>query len=71
MNRPLVITAIGVVIVMAAIGANFLLWQQEISDEPLGEQSSAPQAAAKAAAEAAAKAAERARSAAAKAPNAK
>jgi len=66
-NRPLVITAIGVVIVMAAIGANFLLWQQEISDEPLGEQSSAPQAAAKAAAEAAAKAAERARSAAAKA----
>jgi len=65
-NRPLVITAIGVVVVMAAIGANFLLWQQEMSEEPL-EQASAPQAAAKAAAEAAAKAAERARAAADKA----
>ncbi len=51
---------------MAAIGANFLLWQQEMSEEPL-EQASAPQAAAKAAAEAAANAAERARAAAAKA----
>jgi nucleoid-associated protein YgaU len=62
-NRPLVITAIGVVVVMAAIGANFLLWQQEMGEEPM-EQASAPQAAAKAAAEAAAKAAERARAAA-------
>lgn len=52
---------------MAAIGANFLLWQQEVSEEPLSEQASAPQAAAKAAAEAAAKAAERAREAATKA----
>ena len=67
MNRPLVITAIGVVVVIAAIGANFLLWQQEMDEEPLGEQTSAPQAAAKAAADAAAKAAERARSAASKA----
>lgn len=70
MNRPLVITAIGVVVVMAAIGANFLLWQQEMSEEPL-EQASAPQAAAKAAAEAAAKAAERARMAADKAASAR
>lgn len=51
---------------MAAIGANFLLWQQEMSREPL-EQASASQAAAKAAAEAAVKAAERARAAAEKA----
>jgi len=70
-NRPLLVTAIGVVVVLAAIGANFLLWQQEVDEEPLSEQASAPQAAAKAAADAAAKAAERAREAAAKAAAAK
>ncbi|MBC8159332.1 MAG: LysM peptidoglycan-binding domain-containing protein [Alphaproteobacteria bacterium] len=53
MNRPLVITIIGVVIVLVAIGANFLLWQQEVEEEPLSEQASARQAAAQAAAEAA------------------
>jgi len=65
------ITAAGVVVVLVAIGANFLLWQQEMSEEPLTEQASAPQAAAKAAAEAAARAADRARQAAAKAAAAK
>lgn len=65
------ITAAGVVVVLVAIGANFLLWQQEMNEEPLTEQASAPQAAAKAAAEAAAKAADRAREAAAKAAAAK
>jgi len=69
-NRPLVITLIGVGIVIVAIAANFLLWQQEVAEEPLTEQAE-PQAAVKAAADAAAKAAEKAREAAAKAAAAK
>lgn len=70
-NRPLVITAVGVLIVVVAIGANFFLWQQEVSQEPLENQASAPQAAAQAAADAAARAANRAREAAVKAAAAK
>lgn len=67
MNRPLMITAIGVVVIVVAIVANFLVWQQEVSEEPLGNQAAAPQAAAKAAADAAEVAAEKAREAARKA----
>ncbi|MBL6946520.1 MAG: LysM peptidoglycan-binding domain-containing protein [Rhodospirillales bacterium] len=61
MNRPLVITVVGVVILLVAIGANFLVWQQEVTEEPLSKEASAPQAAAKAAADAAAMAAQKAR----------
>lgn len=71
MNRPLVITTIGVVVVIVAIVANFLLWQQEVTEESLTEQAAVPQAAVKAAADTATKAAEKAREAAQKAAAAK
>ncbi len=71
MNRPLMIVAIGVVVIVVAIAANFLVWQQEVTEEPLGEQAAAPQAAAKAAADTAEVAAEKAREAARKATAAK
>ena len=65
------IVAIGVVVIIVAIAANFLVWQQEVTEEPLGEQAAAPQAAAKAAADTAEVAAEKAREAARKAAAAK
>ncbi|MBT3358984.1 MAG: LysM peptidoglycan-binding domain-containing protein [Rhodospirillales bacterium] len=71
MNRPLVITIVFGVIVLVAIGANFLLWQQEVKEDPLSEQASAPQAAAQAAADAAEKARQRASKAAEVAEKAK
>jgi nucleoid-associated protein YgaU len=70
-NRPLVITAIGVVVIVVAIAANFLVWQQEVAEEPITGQAAAPQAAADAAAHAAELAAEKARSAAKMAEHAK
>ena len=71
MNRPLMIVATGVVVIVVAIAANFLIWQQEVTEEPLGDQAAAPQAAAKAAADTAEVAAERAREAARQAAAAK
>ncbi len=71
MNRPLMIVATGVVVIVVAIAANFLVWQQEVTEEPLGEQAAAPQAAAKAAADTAEVAAEKAREAARQAAAAK
>ncbi len=32
MNRPLLLTAIGVVVVVLAIGLNYLLWQEEVTE---------------------------------------
>lgn len=60
MNRPLVIMAIGAVVVLVAIAANFLLWRQEVAELPVAEQSSEPNEALKEAVEAAARAAEKA-----------
>lgn len=71
MNRPLVITAIGVVVIVVAIAANFLIWQQEVAEEPLTGEAAAPQATAEAAAEAAEEAVEKARAAAKKAEDAR
>lgn len=38
MNQPLVVAAVGVVVVVVAVGLNFVLWQEEVDNGPQAEQ---------------------------------
>ena len=43
MNRPVLFTAVGVVIVLLAIGMNVLLWEKEVGEGPSPEPATTPQ----------------------------